>query len=129
MIRARARVERCASDARAMRGKGRRMGRCAMRLGFAVQRSIRARGRDRARARAMRSGDSHTHAEILMVWFCFFSRAQSEEEALVGVPRKKNPYKKFSYRGVDLEGLLEMKNDKLVTLFNARIRRRCVFVM
>ena len=99
------------------------------RLGFAVQRSIRARGRDRARAGAMRLGDSHTHAEILMVWFCFFSRAQSEEEALVGVPRKKNPYKKFSYRGVDLEGLLEMKNDKLVTLFNARIRRRCVFVL
>ena len=57
-----------------------------------------------------------------------FVRAQSaEEEALVGAPRKKNPYKKFSYRGVDLEGLLEMKNDKLVTLFNARIRRRCVF--
>ena len=53
-------------------------------------------------------------------------RAQStaEEDALVGVPRKKNPYKKFSYRGIDLEGLLELKNDKLVTLFNARIRRR-----
>ena len=53
-------------------------------------------------------------------------RAQStaEEDALVGQPRKKNPYKKFSYRGIDLEGLLELKNDKLVTLFNARIRRR-----
>lgn len=51
--------------------------------------------------------------------------AQSaEEEALVGVPRKKNPYKKFSYRGTDLEGLLELSNDKLVQLFNARIRRR-----
>lgn len=53
-------------------------------------------------------------------------RAQStaEEDALVGQPRKKNPYKKFSYRGIDLEGLLELKNDKLLTLFNARIRRR-----
>ena len=112
-----------------MRGKGAVDDAMRCRLGFAVQRSIRARGRSRARARAMRLGDSHTHAEILMVWFCFFSRAQSEEEALVGVPRKKNPYKKFSYRGVDLEGLLEMKNDKLVTLFNARIRRRCVFVL
>merc|ERR1712164_104731 len=52
------------------------------------------------------------------------ARMSAEEEALVGVPRKKNPYKKFSYRGTDLEGLLELSNDKLVQLFNARIRRR-----
>mmetsp|Transcript_8774 Transcript_8774/g.29625 ORF Transcript_8774/g.29625 Transcript_8774/m.29625 type:complete len:104 (+) Transcript_8774:320-631(+) len=87
----------------------------------------------RARSRRAREGDAmggfDARVGILMVCLRFFSRAQSEEEALVGVPRKKNPYKKFSYRGVDLEGLLEMKNDKLVTLFNARIRRRCVFVM
>ena len=53
-----------------------------------------------------------------------FLAQSAEEEALVGVPRKKNPYKKFSYRGTDLEGLLELSNDKLVQLFNARIRRR-----
>ena len=115
---------RCARDAREMRGVGRRKDALRVRCSKIDSRSRRARG-DGGRC----DGGFDAYVEILMVCLRFFSRAQSEEEALVGVPRKKNPYKKFSYRGVDLEGLLEMKNDKLVTLFNARIRRRCVFVM
>ena len=128
MIRLREDVARCARDAREMRARCAAWVGGSVRLGFAVQRSIR--GRDaRAGTGGRCDGGFDAYVEILMVCLRFFSRAQSEEEALVGVPRKKNPYKKFSYRGVDLEGLLEMKNDKLVTLFNARIRRRCVFVM
>jgi small subunit ribosomal protein S15e len=50
----------------------------------------------------------------------------SEEDALVTDPSKKTKkaFKKFSYRGVDLEQLLELKTDKLVELFCARQRRR-----
>merc|ERR1712100_487941 len=50
----------------------------------------------------------------------------SEEDALVTDPSKKTKkaFKKFSYRGVDLEQLLELKTDKLVDLFCARQRRR-----
>lgn len=32
---------------------------------------------------------------------------------------------KFTYRGVDLDQLLDMKSDELVELFHARARRRC----
>lgn len=37
---------------------------------------------------------------------------------------KKRTFRKFSYRGVDLEQLLDMKTEALVDLFRARIRRR-----
>jgi len=37
---------------------------------------------------------------------------------------KKRTFRKFSYRGVDLEKLLELSNEKLVDLFHARARRR-----
>ncbi|CAH9095451.1 unnamed protein product [Cuscuta epithymum] len=37
---------------------------------------------------------------------------------------KKRTFKKFSYKGVDLDNLLDMPTDQLVTLFPARPRRR-----
>jgi hypothetical protein len=37
---------------------------------------------------------------------------------------KKRTFRKFSYRGVDLDQLLDMKTDELVDLFAARARRR-----
>ncbi|XP_010532603.1 PREDICTED: 40S ribosomal protein S15-2-like [Tarenaya hassleriana] len=37
---------------------------------------------------------------------------------------KKRTFKKFSFRGVDLESLLDMPTDQLVNLFQARARRR-----
>lgn len=40
-------------------------------------------------------------------------------------PRKRS-FRKYSYRGVDLEQLLDMSTDELVELFGARQRRRCV---
>ena len=37
---------------------------------------------------------------------------------------KKRTFRKFTYRGVDLEKLLDMNTDELVKLFHARARRR-----
>ncbi|KAJ4821916.1 ribosomal protein S15 [Turnera subulata] len=50
----------------------------------------------------------------------------ADAEADVGAPGqvKKRTFKRFSYRGVDLDALLDMSTDDLVKLFNARVRRR-----
>ncbi|KAJ6769069.1 40S RIBOSOMAL PROTEIN S15-6 [Salix koriyanagi] len=45
------------------------------------------------------------------------------ELAAAGQPKKRT-FKKFSFRGVDLDALLDMSTDELVKLFNARARRR-----
>lgn len=45
--------------------------------------------------------------------------------AVAGQPKKRT-FKKFSFRGVDLDALLDMSTDELVKLFNARARRRSV---
>ncbi|KIZ00786.1 40S ribosomal protein S15 [Monoraphidium neglectum] len=37
---------------------------------------------------------------------------------------KKRTFRKFSYRGVDLDQLLDMNTDELVDILNARARRR-----
>ncbi|RRT48741.1 hypothetical protein B296_00030499, partial [Ensete ventricosum] len=41
-----------------------------------------------------------------------------------GAQPKKRTFRKFSYRGVDLDQLLDMGLDELVKLFDARARRR-----
>lgn len=38
---------------------------------------------------------------------------------------KKRTFRKYSYRGVDLDQLLDMNTDELVELYGARQRRRC----
>ena len=38
---------------------------------------------------------------------------------------KKRSFRKYTYRGVDLDQLLDMTTDELVELFAARQRRRC----
>ncbi|KAL3308020.1 40S ribosomal protein S15a [Cichlidogyrus casuarinus] len=40
------------------------------------------------------------------------------------VTPKRRPFKKFSYRGVDLDQLMDLSNDKLGQLCRCRIRRR-----
>jgi len=45
------------------------------------------------------------------------------EVAAHGVAKKRT-FKKFSFRGVDLDALLDMSIDELVKLFSARARRR-----
>lgn len=39
---------------------------------------------------------------------------------------KKRTFRKFTYRGVELEALLDMNMDELIQLMNARQRRRSV---
>ncbi|XP_022016584.1 40S ribosomal protein S15-4 [Helianthus annuus] len=45
------------------------------------------------------------------------------DAAAAGAPKKRT-FKKFSFRGVDLDALLDMSTDELVKLFTARARRR-----
>jgi len=45
------------------------------------------------------------------------------EVAAAGVPKKRT-FKKFAFKGVDLDALLDMSTDDLVKLFSSRIRRR-----
>ncbi|KAF3637573.1 40S ribosomal protein S15 [Capsicum annuum] len=49
--------------------------------------------------------------------------ADFEGDVATGQPKKRT-FKKFSYRGVDLDALLDMSTDELVKLFPARPRRR-----
>ncbi|KAI3697196.1 hypothetical protein L6452_30035 [Arctium lappa] len=56
-------------------------------------------------------GEDRTHVEVEV------------DVAAVGVPKKRT-FKKFSFRGVDLDALLDMSTDELVKLFTARARRR-----
>jgi small subunit ribosomal protein S15e len=42
---------------------------------------------------------------------------------MADAPRKRS-FRKYSYRGVDLEQLLDMSNDEMVELYSARQRRR-----
>ncbi|XP_051130669.1 40S ribosomal protein S15 [Andrographis paniculata] len=49
--------------------------------------------------------------------------ADVDTEVAAAQPKKRT-FKKFSFRGVDLDALLDMSTDELVKLFNARARRR-----
>ncbi|KAF8377979.1 hypothetical protein HHK36_031368 [Tetracentron sinense] len=48
---------------------------------------------------------------------------KDEEVDVGGAQPKRRTFKKFSFRGVDLDQLLDMGTDELVKLFNARARR------
>ncbi|KAK2648519.1 hypothetical protein Ddye_016008 [Dipteronia dyeriana] len=50
--------------------------------------------------------------------------ADVETDVAVASQPKKRTFKKFSFRGVDLDALLDMSTDELVKLFPARARRR-----
>lgn len=45
------------------------------------------------------------------------------EVAAAGIAKKRT-FKKFSFRGVDLDALLDMSTDDLVKHFSSRVRRR-----
>ncbi|KAG9452566.1 hypothetical protein H6P81_005470 [Aristolochia fimbriata] len=49
--------------------------------------------------------------------------ADVEADVATGQPKRRT-FKKFSFRGVDLDALLDMSTDELVKLFTARARRR-----
>ena len=44
------------------------------------------------------------------------------DEAAAAELRKKRTFRKFTYRGVDLDQLLDMNNEGLMELFTCRIR-------
>lgn len=48
----------------------------------------------------------------------------AEEIARIAESRKKRSFKKFTFRGVDLDKLLDLKPEELLPLFTSRIRRR-----
>ncbi len=61
------------------------------------------------------------------VYACGFFFLQADLDPEVGsVQPKKRTFKKFTFRGVDLDALLDMSSDELVELFHARARRRFV---
>jgi small subunit ribosomal protein S15e len=49
---------------------------------------------------------------------------QEATGANVGDLKKKRTFRKFTYRGVELDQLLDMSNEKLMELFPCRARRR-----
>lgn len=52
-------------------------------------------------------------------------QADVDAEVAGGQPKRRT-FKKFSFRGVDLDALLDMPTEELVKLFHARARRRFV---
>jgi small subunit ribosomal protein S15e len=53
------------------------------------------------------------------------SQADTEQTNLeIAVLRKKRAFKKFTYRGVDLDKLLDLNHEELMELVNSRQRRR-----
>ncbi|KAL6210112.1 hypothetical protein ACLB2K_021050 [Fragaria x ananassa] len=50
--------------------------------------------------------------------------AEVETDVAAAEVPKKRTFKKFSFRGVDLDALLDLSTDELVKLFPARARRR-----
>ena len=55
----------------------------------------------------------------LFTHFCVQQDAEKYAEL-----KKKRTFKKFTYRGIELEGLLDLRNDELAQLVPARARRR-----
>lgn len=53
--------------------------------------------------------------------YCF---AQQADAAAAEELRKKRRFKKFTFRGVDLDQLLDMSNEQLIEMYTARLRRR-----
>ncbi|KVH88755.1 Ribosomal protein S19A/S15e [Cynara cardunculus var. scolymus] len=71
-----------------------------------------------------RPGIGATHSSRFVVLSSNSTMADVEVDvAAAGVPKKRT-FKKFSFRGVDLDALLDMSTDELVKLFTARARRR-----
>nr|VDD18699.1 unnamed protein product [Brassica oleracea] len=66
----------------------------------------------------------YNYSRHILYIYCAPSYAQVESDVSTAVLAKKRTFKKFSYKGVDLETLLDMPTDDLVKLFPARIQRR-----
>ncbi|XP_038076058.1 40S ribosomal protein S15-like [Patiria miniata] len=59
-----------------------------------------------------------------LIWpFAVYSRYKMADAAQ-GEVKKKRTFRKYTYRGVDLEQLLDMNNEQLMELFCCRARRK-----
>ena len=54
----------------------------------------------------------------------FHKTAAMGDDAAGEEQKKKRTFRKFAFKGVDLDALLDMSTDELVKLFHARARRR-----
>merc|ERR1711972_1014260 len=54
----------------------------------------------------------------------FKESTMADDEQKAAELKKRRTFRKFTYRGVDLDQLLDMSNEQLVELFPARQRRR-----
>merc|ERR1712031_137350 len=53
-----------------------------------------------------------------------FDRGTMADDQAAAELKKKRTFRKFTYRGVDLDQLLDMNNEGLMELFTCRIRRK-----
>ena len=53
-----------------------------------------------------------------------FLQTPQELAALAAATKKKRTFRKFTFRGVDLDQLLDMSYEQLMTLVHARARRK-----
>merc|ERR1712203_454341 len=53
-----------------------------------------------------------------------FDRGTMADDQMGAELKKKRTFRKFTYRGVDLDQLLDMNNEGLMELFTCRIRRK-----
>merc|ERR1712156_427450 len=62
---------------------------------------------------------------LMGLFFPFFTEnnRMSDEQAAAEL-KKKRTFRKFTYRGVDLDQLLDMNNEQLMELFPCRVRRK-----
>ena len=54
----------------------------------------------------------------------FISEEKMADDAQLAEMKKKRTFRKFTYRGVDLDQLLDMNHEQLMELFPCRIRRK-----
>merc|ERR1711868_132399 len=48
----------------------------------------------------------------------------ADDEQKAAELKKRRTFRKYTYRGVDLDQLLDMTNEQLIELFNSRVRRK-----
>ncbi|XP_001373175.3 40S ribosomal protein S15 [Monodelphis domestica] len=82
-----------------------------------IQRATPGRGRAGARRRGVPSGDICACANGSSLFLRAGKMAEVEQ-------KKKRTFRKFTYRGVDLDQLLDMSYEQLMQLYSARQRRR-----
>merc|ERR1712153_202684 len=69
-------------------------------------------------------GSSDPGSKPLLSHVCSPPRGRTRTNAVMAEQPKKRTFKKYSYRGIDLDKLLDMSNQDLMELFRSRQRRK-----